>query len=121
MNIERCKQVREYFDKDGIKRKFHPDFIVDGVVYEIKGKQDKNLEEKRNSNQDVIFIYKSDMKPYLDYVIEKYGINFTEKYESKDKRNYKICPVCGKKFENRKTTYCSMRCARLESRNKQTE
>lgn len=112
MDIKRCKQVREYLDKDGIKRKFHPDFIVDGVVYEIKGKQDRNLEEKRNSNQDVIFIYKSDMKPYLDYVIEKYGTDFIKKYDSKDK--YKICPVCGKKFENRKTTYCSIRCARID-------
>lgn len=126
-SIQRCNLIRHYVDKNGKMKTFHPDFIVDGLVYEIKGLQDCNYKEKELCNEDIIFLYKKDMKPYIDYVIEKYGENFISLYDSKDKndlRYTKQCPTCGKTFINRRTTYCSIRCARLDSskrKNKQSE
>lgn len=116
MNIERCKEFRYYIDSEGNQRKFYPDFVVDGVIYEIKGYQDKNRAEKEAASKDVVFIYKNEMKPYLDYVVEKYGDGFIELYDSKDKndiRHLKKCPTCGKEFIDRRTTYCSISCSKL--------
>lgn len=121
MSIQRCKSIRYYIDKNGKIREFHPDFVVDGIVYEIKGLQDCNSEEKKSFNSDIKFLYKNDMKPYIDYVTRKYGENFISLYDSKDKndsRYIKQCPTCGKNFINRRTVYCSVRCAKLKNSSK---
>ena len=78
--IERCKEKREYIFK-GEKHIYIPDFIVEDEVVEIKGYSSKQWEEKIKQNPDIKVLYKNDIKPYLDYVISKYGKNFISLYE----------------------------------------
>jgi len=76
---------RTYVEDDIIK-KYYPDFLVDNEkIYEIKGIRSKNSELKHKFNNDIKFLYKDEMQLYLNYVIEKYGYNFTYLYEIKDK------------------------------------
>ena len=79
-SIERCKEKREYIFK-GEKHIYIPDFIVEDEVIEIKGYSSKQWEEKIKQNPDIKVLYKDDIKPYLDYVISKYGKNFISLYE----------------------------------------
>lgn len=79
-SIERCKEKREYIFK-GEKHIYIPDFIVENEVVEIKGYSSKQWEEKIKQNPDIKVLYKNDIKPYLDYVISKYGKNFISLYE----------------------------------------
>ena len=82
--IERCKEIRYYILNDK-KCKYYPDFIVNGKIFEIKGIKSKNSEAKQLYNPDITFLYKKDMIKYLDYVINKYGIDFINLYDKKDK------------------------------------
>ena len=84
INIKRCKEIR-YYILDNKKYEYHPDFIVNNTIIEIKGLKSSNSNAKQLYNPDIIFLYKNDMKKYLDYVINKYGNNFIELYEKKDK------------------------------------
>lgn len=84
IKIERCKEVRKYII-DNEEHEFHPDFIINNQIYEVKGIKSKNSEAKQKYNQDIKFLYRSDIKQYLDYVIDKYGKNFIDLYEKKDK------------------------------------
>lgn len=84
IKIERCKEVRKYII-DNEEHEFHPDFIINNQIYEVKGIKSKNSEAKQKYNQDIKFLYRNDIKQYLDYVIDKYGKNFIDLYEKKDK------------------------------------
>lgn len=82
-NISRCKEVRLYYDENNKEHKFYPDFIVNGKIYEIKGRQDKFYKYKMQYNSDVTFIFKEDIKLYLDYIINKIGVDFIKIYDCK--------------------------------------
>lgn len=84
IKIERCKEVRKYII-DNEEHEFHPDFIINNQIYEVKGIKSKNSEAKQKYNQDIKFLYRNDIEQYLNYVIEKYGKNFIDLYEKKDK------------------------------------
>lgn len=84
INIERCKEKRKYI-LDNKELEYHPDFIVENIIYEIKGIKSKNSDAKQLYNPDIIFLYRNNMKKYLDYVINKYGKNFIDLYDKKDK------------------------------------
>lgn len=73
--IERCTDKREY-EYDGKIHTYLPDFITDEGIIEIKGYKSKQWEAKYISNPDIKVLYKDDMQPYLNYVIEKYGVDF---------------------------------------------
>ena len=79
--IERCKEYREYFYK-GKVYKYFPDFITDEGIIEIKGYISPKENNKRSQNPDIIVKYYNDLKPYLDYVKNIYGNNFTELYDN---------------------------------------
>lgn len=81
--IARNKEYRSYSYKGKTKR-YLPDFIVDGKIVEIKGYKTEEWLCKIQDNNDVIVLYENDIRPYLDYVIEKYGKNFTRLYELED-------------------------------------
>jgi len=84
-NIKRCKEIRHYILEDK-EREYHPDFIINNKdIYEIKGIKSKNSDAKQKYNPDIKFLYKKDMKLYLDYVINKYGNNFINLYDKIDK------------------------------------
>ena len=77
--IKRNTQRFEYFI-DGKKHIFIPDFVVNETeIIEIKGKQDSNWKRKQLAYPNIKFIFKEDIKKYLDYVITKYGKEFWKK------------------------------------------
>lgn len=77
--IKRNTQRFEYFI-DGKKHIFIPDFVVNETeIIEIKGKQDSNWKRKQLAYPNIKFIFREDIKKYLDYVITKYGKEFWKK------------------------------------------
>lgn len=81
IEIQRCKEIR-FYEWEGKKTKYYPDFIIDETIYEIKGYNTEQSKEKQRLNPDIKFLFEKDMKLYFDYVISKYGINFIKLYES---------------------------------------
>lgn len=75
-NIQRCAEVRTYIDKEGNEKRYYPDFIIDGIIYEIKGFEDDNAKLKAYYNPDIKVLKYDKIKPYLDYVKDKYGDKF---------------------------------------------
>ncbi len=84
INIERCTEKRTYI-LDNKEYNYYPDFKIDDKIYEIKGIKSKNSLAKQKYNKDVIFLYKNDIKFYINYVINKYGNHFIDLYDKKDK------------------------------------
>ena len=83
VNITRCAEIRDY-EFEGKIHKFHPDFVINGEIFEIKGINDKVNQAKQHYNPDVKFLYKKDLEKYIDYAVETYG-KFTDLYEVRDK------------------------------------
>ena len=89
--IERNKEGFNYIYLDK-SHTYFPDFRVDGSLVEIKNYRSKLTEAKLKSVNEKIEIfykdtkieifYKDTMKPYLDYVKNKYGKNFIKLYNS---------------------------------------
>ncbi len=80
LNIERCKEKRSYIWNNEV-HSYYPDFITDGGIIEIKGYSTDQWKLKENQNPDVKVLYKDDIKPYLDYVINTYGTDFIKLYD----------------------------------------
>ena len=78
LNIERCKEKRQYVF-NGEMHKYLPDFITDEGIVEIKGFKTKQWESKIKQNPDVKVLYEKDMEKYLEYVISRFGNTFWEK------------------------------------------
>ena len=78
--IQRCTQVFKYEYKNKIRR-YYPDFEINGIIYEIKGYDCELSKFKHKLFPQIKMLYKSDLKKCFDYVIQKYGKNFTELYE----------------------------------------
>lgn len=92
-NISRCIEPFSY-EYNGKMYNYYPDFNVDGRLYEIKGDQffnkdgmmccpfdsskDDVFERKHQCGlrNNVIFISKDEIKPYLDYAKSKYGYKY---------------------------------------------
>ena len=69
---------------NGVEKTYMPDFIVDGYYVEIKGYWTQQWESKLTQfpeKEKLIVLTEDDMKPYFDYVIEKYGVDFINLYE----------------------------------------
>ena len=84
INIIRNKKSFSYI-LDGIKRSYFPDFyLVDENKYiEIKGYYDNKTKEKEKQfpkNEILVVIKQKEMQPILNYVINKYGKDFTKLY-----------------------------------------
>lgn len=70
---------------DGIERSYFPDFydVAANTYIEIKGYYDRKTKEKEKQfpkNEKLIIFREKEMKPILDYVISKYGKDFTKLY-----------------------------------------
>lgn len=74
LNIKQCAEVRTY-EFNGKCHKYHPDFVTDVGIFEIKGiKLDDKTRAKLAANPDVILIDRNSIwDPYLSYVVNKYG------------------------------------------------
>lgn len=68
---------------EGKNYKYYPDFIINNNEYvEIKGYMDeKNFKKLCTFPHTLHYIGKEQIKPYLDYVINKYGKNYIKLYE----------------------------------------
>lgn len=87
-NVEQCTDSFEY-EMDGNKHRYTPDFIINGVYYEIKGWHRPDTDFKVNQfpkDKTLVLIEgKKQNKVYLDYAKNKYGNNFYEfLYEHKN-------------------------------------
>ena len=84
------------------KYKFYPDFKIDSKFYEIKGYIDsKNKSKIEQFNDELIIIDRIGIKPYIEYVIKKYGKNYIELYENNPhKIKNKKCLICGNECMN---------------------
>lgn len=78
--ISRCKEIR-YYEVAGVRKKYYPDFIVDGSIIEIKGYITDTWLAKHSQNSDIICISKSEIKQHIDYVIHKYGKDYVKLYK----------------------------------------
>jgi hypothetical protein len=83
IEIKRNLEKRQYIWQNKIKN-YIPDFIVEGALIEIKGYVTEEWKAKIHSNPDVKVLYGKDMKPIIDYVINKYGKNYTSLYKTLD-------------------------------------
>lgn len=81
INIKRCEEYFEYQYK-GSKHIYFPDFVVNGVIVEIKGYYTKLVDIKASAvNKPYKIMYKKDLKGIIDYVEDKYGKDFIKLYD----------------------------------------
>lgn len=78
--IERNTEKRQYIWQGMIKN-YIPDFIVNGILTEVKGFKTEQWLAKLEANPDVIVLYEKDLEPVLGYVKSKYGKDFISLYE----------------------------------------
>lgn len=80
LDIKRNFEKRQYKYEGEIKN-YIPDFSVNGVLTEIKGYKTPQWLAKIKDNSDIKVLYENDLKPILEYVITKYGKDFTRLYK----------------------------------------
>jgi hypothetical protein len=86
IKFERNNIGFEYKSK-GRNRKYYPDFVINETYYEIKGRRsfegldEQNKEKINQFENNLIVLYLKDMKPYLDYTINKYGKDYIKLYK----------------------------------------
>ena len=79
-SITRVREPRVY-TFNGKQKKYYPDFLVNGVTYEIKGWRTPQWEAKAQQHPDVVVFDYECIKPILEIVKFKYGNDFTKLYE----------------------------------------
>lgn len=85
-NIDIKRNTKGFkYTLDGIERSYFPDFyeVAANTYIEIKGYYDRKTKEKEKQfpkNEKLIIFREKEMKPILDYVISKYGKDFTKLY-----------------------------------------
>lgn len=78
ISISRCTESFEY-EYLGKSRKYHPDFVVNNQIIEIKGRQQPVDLIKINA-ANAIMIDKETIIPYINYVVQKYKVHKTKLY-----------------------------------------
>lgn len=81
LRIERCNEKRKYIYED-IEHTYYPDFVTDEGIIEIKGYNTKQWQAKHKYNPDIKVLFERDIKPYINYVHQKYTCNLTELYDN---------------------------------------
>jgi hypothetical protein len=76
------------YEFDGKTRKYQPDFVIEDVYYEIKGRRSYNdldditKEKISQFKNKLIVLYEKEMKHILQYVTSKYGSDFIKMYKA---------------------------------------
>lgn len=86
--IERCTKYLDFIWNNE-HHKYIPDFITDEGTIEIKGRKSKKSIEKEKQFPNVKVIDIKLIKPYLAYVINKYGQNFWKQLYEDYSNEYK--------------------------------
>jgi len=79
-NIKRVSQPRVY-TFEGRERKYFPDFIVDGKVFEIKGWKTPQSIAKEEQNPDIIVVQWNEIKPMMERAKIIIGDDIINAYE----------------------------------------
>lgn len=80
VNIIRCDENFPYV-YEGVKRKYHPDFIIDDTYIEIKGYEQPETDAKiRDFPHKLEIIRRDDIERILEYVENKYGKEFWKEF-----------------------------------------
>ena len=79
-------------------KNIYPDFLVDGVFYEIKGdhltkKDDWGDRSEAYLRNNVKVLFGKDMIPILKYIYTKYGKEYLKKFRKKRKGQFKRTPT----------------------------
>ena len=83
--IKRCKEFF-YYEMDGKRKKYFPDFVMDGIYYEIKNYNRPDTIYKVNQfpkDKKLVLILGEENKPFLDFVESREGSKFWEKLYEK--------------------------------------
>lgn len=81
IKFERNREKFRYIF-EGKEHNYLPDFIVDGKYVEVKGYWTKKWQAKYDQfPRELSIIGKEEIKPYLEYVENKYGRDFIKLYE----------------------------------------
>ena len=84
IKFTRCKEYFNY-TYNGQTRKYYPDFKIDDTYIEIKGyMSDQFIEKVRQFPNELKVLEYEDLKHILKYVIDKYGLDYCQLYESKE-------------------------------------
>lgn len=85
IKVQRNNQYLTYIFEDK-EYKYYPDFIIDNQLYEIKGYESKQAIAKHEQHPEVVYLDKIKMKPYIDYIVNKYGDDYIKLYDKIDKQ-----------------------------------
>ena len=102
--------------------KYFPDFIIDNMIIEIKGKDFSNtmpdkIEASKNAGYDIKILYKNDLKICFEWVKNHYNYRNVFELYDKYKPKYKyVCEYCSNTYYTDKKkksniSYCSQKCA----------
>lgn len=90
----------EYIGDDGLLHNYYPDFLVEGIFYEIKGNQFFNEKEEPYNmytqkywwtkynlikKHKIVILREKDMKFYLEYIKKQYGKTYLKEFRNKKK------------------------------------
>ncbi len=74
-DIQRHPVQRTYINVSGDCRNYYPDFKVNGMLYEIKGRLTDNDLCKIQCNPDVILLTENELQPIFNYVCYTYNVS----------------------------------------------
>lgn len=121
--FERNSEKFPYY-MDGRKHHYTPDFIKDGIYYEIKGYVDKSVKykiEQFPKNLTLIMLYKDDLKKIFDYVFGKYGNYIENLYDEREDKVQikKFCAKCNKTlWKDNQSGYCKKCILKISNKKK---
>jgi len=75
--IIRCDK-RYVYTFEHKQKYYFPDFMIEGIIYEVKGRMTADVSYKTQSvvdaGDDIIIIGKNEIKPYIEYVKQHYQV-----------------------------------------------
>lgn len=112
VDISRCESTYHYTYKGKISH-YRPDFVVSGQDVEIKGFMSARAQAKLTQNPHVFVVDKVDIKPFIQYVKQTYGVkDLRDLYDIKS--HQKNCEHCSGLFtpKSKSQRFCSIVCSR---------
>ena len=86
-DIKRCELTFKYNLEDG-SHTYFPDFIMDNIIYEVKGREYGSLVEKNEAvikaGYEIVMIKKKEINPIIKIVKESYKVkNLVDLYDKR--------------------------------------
>ncbi len=110
--IQRCDLILDY-EFQGRKREYHPDFIVEGRICEVKGYWTEQSKVKSDQHPEVRVVRKEEIDNMKKECSAK-GKDVTSLVKMYDRSNVKMtqCAACGNEFckPRKDSKYCCRKC-----------